>query len=36
MFIADAVIRLQACVLSDTRDQNMKDMLMKHSRVNLK
>jgi hypothetical protein len=36
MFLADVVIRLQACASSETRDQNMKDILLKRSRVNLK
>ena len=36
MFLADVVIRLQDGVMSEPRDQNIKDILMKRARVNLK
>jgi hypothetical protein len=36
MFLAYVVIRLQDSVVSELRDQNMKDILMKRVRVNLK
>jgi hypothetical protein len=36
MFLADDVIRLKDCVVSEPRDQNVKANLMKRARVNLK